>query len=117
MLYMLDESPAHRTVAVDLGARGFHLWQNYISAMELLRSLFRLTTHNSASGNPPADSDGARVVAQHARSGVLHIAASETPLFVSTISLDIMDATSIVHRNSTMQLIAFIIRKVRIFLI
>lgn len=60
------------------------------------------------------DKEAAKVVAQHARSGVLHIAANDTPLFVSTITLDIMDATSVAHRNSTMQLIAFIIRKVSV---
>lgn len=113
LLYLHDESSPHRAVAVDLGARGFHLWQNYISAMELLRSLFRLTTFTSVAGTSSVDKEKGRIIAQHARSGVLHIAASATPLFVSTISLDIMDATSVVHRNSTMQLIAFIIRKVR----
>lgn len=109
MLYLQDDLSEHRSVAVDLASRGFHIWQNYVSAMELLRSLFRLTTVTASSAD---DKDKARNIAQHARTGVLHIASSATPLFVSTISLDIMDATSVVHRNATMQLIAFIIRKV-----
>lgn len=111
MLYLHDESSPHRIVAVDLGARGFHIWQNYISAMELLRSLFRLASNYSVGSTSPPRTEGTRVLAQQARSGVMHIATHDTPLFISTISLDIMDATSVVHRNSTMQLIAFIIRK------
>lgn len=111
MLYLHDELSPHRIVSVDLGSRGFHIWQNYVSAMELLRALFRLASGYGVGTTSPAERENARVVAQHARTGVMHIAANDTPLFVSTISLDIMDATSVVHRNSTMQLIAFIIRK------
>lgn len=111
MHYLHDEVSPHRIVAVDLGARGFHIWQNYVSAMELLRALFRLASSYGVGTASATERENTRVVAQHARSGVMHIAANDTPLFVSTISLDIMDAMSIVHRNSTMQLVAFVIRK------
>ncbi|KAF8318412.1 hypothetical protein DL93DRAFT_2153747 [Clavulina sp. PMI_390] len=111
MFYLHDDASPHRVVAVDAGARGFHIWQNYISAMELLRSLFRLTTPSNQGTLSSAEKERGRAIAQSARSGVLHIAASATPLFVSTILVDIMDATSIVHCNTTMHLLAFIIRK------
>lgn len=96
-------------MAIELCSRGFHIWQNYVDAMELLRSLFRL-----ASASPTQkEASQARILVQLARTGVLQIAASSTPLFISTISLDIMDTTSLDHRGSTMQLIAFVIRKVQ----
>ena len=109
LLYLHDEACAHRSFAVDLGARGFHIWQNYIDAMDLLRSLFRLSTTHPNS--PAHDKDAQRNLTAMARTGVLLIAAKNTPLFISTISLDIMDSTSVSDRNSTMQLVAFIIRK------
>lgn len=110
VLYLHDEHSPHRSVAIELASRGFHIWQNYVDAMDLLRSLFRLAT-----GGPSHKDDvHLRSLAQSARAGVLQIASSNSPLFISTISLDIMDAESISHRSSTMHLLAFIIRKVRI---
>lgn len=112
LMYLHDGSLPNKLVAVDIGSRGFHIWQNYVNAMDLLRALFRLSTSHGTGTPSPAEKEANRTLALHARSGVLHIATSETPLFVSTITLDIMDARSVVHRNATMQLIAFIIRRV-----
>lgn len=111
LMYLHDEASPNRVVAVDIGSRGFHIWQNYVNAMDLLRALFRLSIGHGGGTASPAEKEANRSLALHARSGVLHIAAGETPLFVSTITLDIMDARSVVHRNATMQLIAFIIRR------
>jgi rabconnectin-3b len=106
-LYLHDDMCPHRAMSIELCSRGFHIWQNYTDAMELLRSLFRLA---SAS---PKEATQTRNLGQLARTSVLQIAASNTPLFITTISLDIMDPESLGHRSSTMQLVAFVIRKVQ----
>ncbi len=106
---MNDDQSPNRVVAIDLCSRGFHIWRVYINSMELLRSLSRLAVGTSAQKE---DAD-LRNLVQLARTGVLRIAKTNTPLFISTISLDIMDTNSIEHRGSTMQLIAYIIRRVR----
>ena len=105
---MNDDQSPNRAVAIDLCSRGFHIWRIYVNAMELLRSLSRLAVGTQAQ----KDNADLRHLIQLARTGVLHIAKTNTPLFISTISLDIMDTNSIEHRGSTMQLIAYIIRKV-----
>ena len=91
-------------MVTELCSRGFQIWQHYVDAMDVLRGVFRLTmTGRKENAN--------NRLGPIARLAVLQIAASNTPLFISTISLDIMDATSVEHRSSTMQLVAFIIRK------
>ncbi|KAF8340747.1 uncharacterized protein EI90DRAFT_3151020 [Cantharellus anzutake] len=111
-LYMSDDQSPHRATAIDLCSRGFHIWRIYVNAMDLLRSLSRL-----AVGTPAQkDSTQLRNLVQLARTSVLQIAKANTPLFISTISLDIMDTNSVEYRSSTMQLIAYIIRRDRMIL-
>ncbi|KAH0826520.1 hypothetical protein J3R83DRAFT_5527 [Lanmaoa asiatica] len=44
-LYLHDNTSNHRTLAIDLCAKGFHIWQHYVNSMSLLRALFGLATN------------------------------------------------------------------------
>lgn len=50
---------------------------------------------------------------QTARAAVLHIASTNTALFMTTLTMDISQPASAEHKKSVMQLVVFIIRKVR----
>ncbi|GJJ15512.1 hypothetical protein Clacol_009790 [Clathrus columnatus] len=100
-LYLHDEECPHRALAIDLCSRGFMIWQNHVDAVEVLRSLFALAT----------SADRERNVGPQARSAVLQIASSNTPLFITTLSLDILHPKSVQQRKSILQLVAFLIRK------
>lgn len=102
ILYLHDEECPHRALAIDLCSRGFPIWQNFVDAVEVLRSLFNLAT----------SADKERNVGPQARSAVLQIASNNTPLFMTTLSLDILHPKSVQHRKSILQLVAFLIRKV-----
>ena len=101
-LYLHDENCPHRVLAIDLCSRGFEIWQHHVDAMEVLRALFSLST----------SAERERNVGAQARVAVLQIASSNTPLFMTTLSLDILHPKSVQQRNSIMQLVAFLIRKV-----
>ena len=105
-MYLHDEKSLYRALAIDLCSRGFHIWQHYVDAMEMLRALFILAT------NSRKDSISTQNVGPQARLAVLQIAASNTPLFMTTLGLDISHPRGTEHRKSTMQLVAFLIRKV-----
>ncbi|KAF9031392.1 WD40 repeat-like protein [Hymenopellis radicata] len=94
-LYLHDEQSLFRVLAVDLCSRGFHIWQHYIDAMEILRSLRHIRSNIGA----------------QARSAVLQIAGSNTPLFMTTLGLDILSPVSVEYRKSVLQIVAFLIRK------
>ncbi|KAG6915621.1 hypothetical protein DXG01_010697 [Tephrocybe rancida] len=104
-LYLHDEHSLHRVLAVDLCSRGFHIWQHYIDAMEILRALFSLAT------NTRKDSISLQNVASQARLAVLQIASSHTALFMTTLGLDILTPPTLEHRKAVMQIVAFLIRK------
>ena len=53
-----------------------------------------------------------RNAAAQARLAVLHIASGNTPLFMTTLSLDILHPRTVEYSKSVMQLVAFLIRKV-----
>jgi len=78
--------------------------------MELLRSLFTLATYTKKDGITTLN------VGTVARSAVLQIASSNTPLVMTTLSMDILHVTDIQKRKSLMQMLAFLIRKVRMAL-
>jgi hypothetical protein len=92
-------------VAVELCRRGFSMWQHYFDATEVVRALFALSTSTSAS------SSGESELRALARSATLQIAAENTPLFMTTLSLDILHARSAAHCAATMRLVAFMVRK------
>lgn len=118
-LYLHDERSAHRALAIDLCSRGFPVWQQYVDAVEMLRALFALATaarRDAAAGQAGGTQAGAGQVGvgQAARAAVLHIAAGNTPLFMTTVSMDILHPKSVQHRKSVMQLVIFLIHKVRV---
>ncbi|RPD74051.1 WD40 repeat-like protein [Lentinus tigrinus ALCF2SS1-7] len=103
--YLHDETSPHRSLAIDLCSRGFQVWQQYVDAVEMLRALFTLatTTKKEAISIPN--------IGAQARTAVLQIAASNTPLFMTTLAIDILQPRSTQHRKSVMQLVIFLIRK------
>lgn len=109
-LYLLDEKSIYRVLAIDLCSRGFNVWQHYIDSMEILRSLFMLAT-TSKKGDISLQNVGAQ-----ARAAVLLIASDNTPLFMSTLGLDILTPPILEHRRSVLQIVAFLIRKVCVIL-
>ena len=105
-LYLHDEKSIYRVLAVDLCSRGFHVWQHYIDSMEILRSLFNLST------NMDKDSISVQNVGAQARLAVLAIAGNSMPLLMGTMCLDILTPPSVEHRRSVLQILAYLIRKV-----
>jgi len=76
--------------------------------MDLLRRLFHLATRKEPQATIGTTASN---VAAQARIAVLHIAESNTPLFMTTLSMDILDAQSVDHRTSIMKLCVFMARK------
>ena len=105
-LYLHDETSPHRALSIELCSRGFQVWQQYVDAVQMLRDLFTLSTTTRK------EAISVHNVGQLARTAVLHIASSNTPLFMTTLSLDILNPGSLQHRKSVMQLVIFLIRKV-----
>ncbi|EPQ54828.1 WD40 repeat-like protein [Gloeophyllum trabeum ATCC 11539] len=103
--YLHDETSNHRALAIDLCSRGFTVWQQYVDAMEMLRALFVLAT---TSRKESISTQNAGLLA---RSAVLRIASSNSPLFMTTLAFDILHPKDVEHRKSVMQLVAFFIRK------
>lgn len=68
--------------------------------MDLLRHLFSLSVIKS-----PAS------IAAQARLAILHVANTNSALFMSTLSMDIMDAKTVEGRTSIMKLCVFMARK------
>lgn len=104
-LYLHDESSAHRGLAIDLCARGFQIWQHYVDAMAMLRALYTLAT------NTRKETISAQNIGPQARLAVLQIASSNTPLFMTTLTIDILNPKTLDQRKAVMQLVAFMIRK------
>ncbi|ORY76900.1 hypothetical protein BCR35DRAFT_280286 [Leucosporidium creatinivorum] len=103
-LYLDDDShPYHQSIATELCSRGFNIWQHYLEAMSLVRQLFGLAT-----GRNPSTPNELRGLA---RSATLHVAGVNTPLFITTLLHDILSAPSLTHRNATLKLLGFMIRK------
>ncbi|GAC93303.1 hypothetical protein PHSY_000868 [Pseudozyma hubeiensis SY62] len=96
-------------VAIELCRSGFSVWQHYFDATEVVRSLFALSTSTSSSTSSTSKADGD--LRTLARAATLQIAADNTPLFMTTLSLDILHARSPAHCSATMRLVAFMVRK------
>lgn len=103
--YLHDETSPHRSLAIDLCSRGFQVWQQYVDAVEMLRALFTLATTTKKEAITVPN------IGIQARSAVLQIAASNTPLFITTLAIDILHPRSVQQRKSVMQLVIFMIRK------
>ncbi|KAI9066035.1 WD40 repeat-like protein [Trametes sanguinea] len=104
-VYLHDEASPYRSLAIDLCSRGFQIWQQYVDAVEMLRALFTLATTSKKEAISVPN------IGVQARSAVLQIAAGNTPLFMTTLVLDILHPRSVQHRKSVMQLVIFLIRK------
>lgn len=72
----------------------------------MLRALFTLATSTKKEGISTNN------VGQQARTAVLQIASGNTPLFMTTLSIDILQPKSVQHRKSVLQLVIFLIHKV-----
>lgn len=100
-LYLHDPSCTHVDLAIELCSKGFSTWQTYVDPMDLLRRLFFLSTQK----------DQGPDIAAQARVAVLHAATTNAPLFMSTLSMDIMDAKTAENRTSIMKLCVYLARK------
>lgn len=105
-LYLHDENSIYRVLAIDLCSRGFHVWQQYIDAVEILRSLFDIAT------NSRKDSISVQNLGGQARLAVLSIASDNMPFLMNTLCLDILSPPTMEHRRSVLQVLAFLIKKV-----
>ncbi|KAK7689913.1 hypothetical protein QCA50_006552 [Cerrena zonata] len=103
--YLHDELSPYRALAIDLGSLGFAIWQQYVDVVQMLRAFFTLAT------SIRKETISVHNVGQLARTAVLHIASANTPLFMTTLSMDILQPRNVQHRKSIMQLVVFLIRK------
>ena len=100
-----------QAVAIDLCCQGFSIWQHYFDAMEVVRTLFALsTTPSSSPPNGTSAFEGAADDANRAlaRRATLQIAQDHTPLFMTTLSLDILHARSASHCGATMRCVSLV---------
>ena len=104
-MYLNDPACPELPLAIDLVSKGFTVWQTYVDPMDLLRRLSHFATHKEPSAT------GSTSIAAQARLAVLHVATSNPALFMSTLSMDILDAKSAAGRNSIMKLCVFLARK------
>ena len=107
-LYLHDENSTYRVLAIDLCSRGFHVWQHYVDAMEILRCLFNIATSSKK------DSISIQNMGSQARLAVLSIASNHMPFVMNTLCLDVLNPPTMEHRRSVLQVVAFLIKKVKI---
>ncbi|KAI6030774.1 hypothetical protein F5J12DRAFT_802739 [Pisolithus orientalis] len=103
--YLHKEDLTSRLLAVDLCTRGFQVWQRYVDAMAILRALFTLAM------NSRKDNVSVQNVGQQARQAIFQIASTNTPLFMTTLTLDILSPKNLEYRKIVMQLVALLTRK------
>ncbi|KDN40025.1 hypothetical protein K437DRAFT_227612 [Tilletiaria anomala UBC 951] len=75
--------------------------------MELVRVIFSVATATLDTG----ESTGLAELRTSARQATLQIAHDNTPLFMTTLSHDILQARSPAHCSATMRLVAFMVRR------
>jgi hypothetical protein len=109
-------------VAITLCDRGFSIFQHYFDAMEVVRTFFALSTTikeaaatktGNNDGNAPPSTPNPIIVINRdlARQATMRIAEENMPLFMTTLSLDILHARSPEHCGATMRLVAFMVRR------
>ncbi|WVQ75054.1 hypothetical protein IAR50_004663 [Cryptococcus sp. DSM 104548] len=101
----------HLPLAVELCSKGFTTWQTYVDPSNLLRRLFFLATNKEPPSMSPTILALSTTISAQARLAVLHVASSNPPLFMSTLSMDILDAKSAESRSAIMKLCVFMARK------
>jgi WD repeat-containing protein 7 len=75
--------------------------------MEILRALFTLATASRK------DSISTSNVGSQARLAILNVASNHTPLLITKLGMDILSPASVEYRKSVLQVVAFLIRKVK----
>lgn len=95
-------------VALHLCIGGFSVWQQYIDAMQLLRLVSTLAMQQEEGSSLSKEKQS---VIALARRTTLHIAEENTPLFMTTLHLDILQASTANSAAATMRLVAFIVRR------
>lgn len=101
-----ESSKDHRDlqrISVELCSRGFEWIQRYVDAVALVKNLFALATGKDE--ETPADLRSA------ASKAILHVAATNVQLFMATMAFDVLHTTSANHRNATMRLVIFMVRR------
>lgn len=89
---------------LEICSKTFEIIQNYIDAIELVRNLFGWATGKD--GECPGE---LKAMAKYA---CLHVASVNTPLFMTTLSYDLMMSDNPNDRISTMKLVVFMVRRV-----
>ncbi|ORY34903.1 hypothetical protein BCR39DRAFT_515490 [Naematelia encephala] len=103
--YLSSTACPHLSLAIELCSKGFATWQTFVDPMDLLRRLFQFATHKDS--NSPSSAN----IAAQARLAVLHVASCNPALFMSTLSMDVLDARSAEGRKAIMKLCVFMARK------
>ncbi|PKI84489.1 hypothetical protein MVES1_001576 [Malassezia vespertilionis] len=99
----------HAYIALELCCRGCDIWQHYLDAVTLVRSIFAMATGPddemrflTLSGLP---------LRGLARRATLALATRQSTLFMSTLAMDILHPPSLEHGQVTLRLVAFMIRQ------
>ncbi|KAK4046684.1 hypothetical protein OIV83_005887 [Microbotryomycetes sp. JL201] len=104
LLYLDDASSPHRqAIATELCSRDFQTWQHYVDPTALVRQLFGLATGRL--GTTPLE------LRNMARLAVVNLASINSSLFMTTMLHDIVSSPSPTHRNATLKLLLFMMRK------
>lgn len=99
-----DDNPHLQQLAIDLAGRGFDIWQNFCDPSDMLRALFSLAVRKDEDGRHHSP-------IAHARAAVIQLASTSGAIFITTITMDILDAKTIAQRNAIMKLCVFVARK------
>jgi hypothetical protein len=105
-----EDNLVHQQLAIDLTGRGFDIWQNFIDPSDMLRSLFTIAVGKDEDGRHQS-------IIAHARAAVIQLASTSGAIFITTITMDILDAKTIAQRNAIMKLCVFVARKKPIVLL
>ncbi|WFC96898.1 hypothetical protein MBRA1_003562 [Malassezia brasiliensis] len=96
-------------VALELCCRGCEIWQHYVDAVALVRGIFRIAAHTDDAA--PVRQLRGLSLRGLARRATLELAAHHSALFMSTLAMDILHATSVEQTQVTLRLVAFLIRQ------
>ncbi|KAJ9120178.1 hypothetical protein QFC22_003077 [Naganishia vaughanmartiniae] len=105
-----EDNLVQQQLAIDLTGRGFDVWQNFIDPSDMLRSLFTIAVGKDEDGRHQS-------IIAHARAAVIQLASTSGAIFITTITMDILDAKTIAQRNAIMKLCVFVARKKPIVLL
>lgn len=104
LYYLKEGQPENQLKAIEFCAKGFQIWQSYVDPSDMLRALFGFVVAKE-------DSKTTSAVISMARFSVLKLATTASALFITTLSMDVIDAETIAQRENVMKLCVFISRK------